>query len=41
MKILDIIVPVYNEEACLDKTIQRLLKLKETFKGKKSEDHCQ
>ncbi len=34
MKILDIIVPVYNEEACLDKTIQRLLKLKETFKGK-------
>ncbi len=34
MKTLDIIVPVYNEEACLDKTMQRLLKLKETFKGK-------
>lgn len=34
MKTLDIIVPVYNEEACLDKTMQRLLKLKEAFKGK-------
>ncbi len=34
MKLLDIIVPVYNEEACINKTIERLLKLKEAFKGK-------
>ena len=34
MKTLDIIVPVFNEEACLNQTMERLLKLKETFKGK-------
>ncbi len=34
MKTLDIIVPVFNEEACLNQTLERLLKLKETFKGK-------
>ena len=34
MKTLDIIVPVFNEEACLNKTLERLLKLKDTFKGK-------
>ena len=36
MKTLDIIVPVYNEEACLNQTIERLLNLKEKFKGKLS-----
>lgn len=25
MKTLDIIVPVYNEEDCIDKTLERLL----------------
>ncbi len=34
MKTLDIIVPVYNEEACLNQTMQRLLELRTKFKGK-------
>lgn len=34
MKTLDVVVPVYNEEECIEKTLERLLKLKETFKGK-------
>ena len=34
MKTLDVIVPVYNEEECIEKTLERLLKLKEDFKGK-------
>lgn len=34
MKTLDIIVPVYNEEDCIDKTLERLLNLKETFRSK-------
>ena len=36
MQTIDIIVPVYNEEACLNQTIERLLNLKEKFKGKLS-----
>ena len=34
MKTLDVVVPVYNEEACIEQTIQRLYKLKELFKDK-------
>ncbi len=34
MKTLDVVVPVYNEEECIEKTLERLLKLKEAFKGK-------
>lgn len=34
MKTLDIIVPVFNEESCLDETFKRLLALRETFKNK-------
>ena len=34
MKTLDVVVPVYNEEECIEKTLERLLNLKEAFKGK-------
>jgi len=33
MKTLDIILPVYNEELCLDKTIQRLMAVKNELEG--------
>lgn len=33
MKTLDIIVPVYNEESCIDETIKRLFGLREKFNG--------
>lgn len=34
MKTLDVIVPVYNEEACIEQTLKRLFKLKELFDKK-------
>ena len=34
MKTLDIIIPVYNEEACINQTMERLLGLRDKFRGK-------